>query len=115
MSIEYLGEKVFLQESKDAAQVWVLRGTHKNIYAMELDKTGFSLPVWSSEEKAADFVKNARPIGQKYKPEAVPLGVFSQTWLSDQSMAIAELQINPDGKSTRVLVITKEEFWSIQA
>lgn len=115
MSIEYLGEKIFLQEIQATGQIWVLRGTHKNIYAMELDKAGFSLPVWSSAEKAAEFLKNARPIGQKYAPEAVPLEIFTQTWLSDPSMAICELQINPDGRSTRVLVVTNEEFQTAMA
>jgi hypothetical protein len=110
MSIEYLGEKIFLEEIKTTHQIWVLRGTHKNIYAFEMNKEGFSLPVWSSEIRAAAFLKNARLIGQKYTAEPVPLSLFCQSWLSDKMMAIAELQINPDGKSSRVLVLSREEF-----
>lgn len=110
MSIEYLGEKIFRDEVEAAGHVWVARGLHKNIYALEIDQTGFSLPVWSNRERVVEFLKNARPAGPKYEPEAVPLVVFTETWLSDQMMAIAELQINPDGKTTRVLVLTVEEF-----
>jgi len=109
MSVEYMGEKVFFEETKAAGQVWILRGAHKNIHAVETDD-GYSLPVWSSREKALAFLKNARLIGQTYEPEAVPLEVFTQAWLSDQRMAIAELQLNPDGKTSRVLVVTREEF-----
>ena len=110
MSIEYLGEKIFRDEVEAAGELWIARGLHKNIYALELDETGFSLPVWSNEERVVEFLKNARLVGPKYEPEAVPLVVFTETWLSDQMMAIAELQINPDGKTTRVLVLTVEEF-----
>lgn len=113
MSLEFLGEKVFLDAVKAAGQIWVLRGAHKNIHAVETED-GYSLPVWSSRENAAQFLKNARLIGQKYEPEAVPLEVFTQAWLSDQRMAIVELQLNPDGKTSRVLVVTHEEFLTSQ-
>ncbi len=110
MSIEYLGEKIFRNEVEAAGEVWVARGVHKNIYAVEIDRTELSLPVWSSRERVVEFLKNARLLGPKYEPEAVSLDVFTQAWLSDWMMAIAELQINPDGKTTRVLVYTVEEF-----
>ncbi len=115
MNIEYFGEKIFLDEIKDSGQVWVARGSHKNIYSMELDRTGLSLPVWSSSERVNDFLKNARLIGSKYEPHAVPLKVFSDAWLSDKMMAINELLINPDGKTTRMLALYPEEFQSSQA
>jgi hypothetical protein len=110
MSIEYLGEKIFRNEVEAAGEVWIARGVHKNIYAVEIDQTGFSLPVWSNRERVVEFLMNARLVGPKYEPEAVSLEVFTQAWLSDMMMAIAELQINPDGKTTRVLVYTVEEF-----
>jgi hypothetical protein len=110
MSIEYLGEKIFRNEVEAAGEVWVARGAHKNIYAVEIDRAEFSLPVWSNRERVVEFLKNARLVGQKYEPEAVSLDVFTQAWLSDRMMAIAELQINPDGKTTSVLVYTVEEF-----
>lgn len=113
MSIGYLGEKVFLQGIRDAGQLWVLRGVHKNIHAQETED-GYSLPVWSSRENAAAFLKQARLIGQRYEPEAIPLEIFTRAWLSDQRMAIVELQINPDGRSSRVLVMTREEFQASQ-
>ena len=115
MTVEYLGEIVFLQEVIAAGEVWVARGINKNIYSMELDGTGFSLPVWSNRERVVDFLKNARLVGTKYEPHAVPLDVFTNVWLSDKMMDIAELQLNPDGKTTRVLVVTAEEFISAQA
>lgn len=115
MSIEYIGEKIFLEEIEASGQVWIARGAHKNIYALDIEKTGFSLPVWSSGERVVEYLKNARPIGRKYEPEAVPLDVFTDSWLSDKSMGISELYINPDGKSTRVLVFTTEEFQESQA
>jgi hypothetical protein len=110
MSIEYLGEKIFRNEVEAAGEVWIARGVHKNIYAVEIDRTEFSLPVWSNRARVVEFLKNARLVGPKYEPEAVSLEVFTQAWLSDRMMAIAELQINPDGKTTRVLVYTVEEF-----
>lgn len=110
MSIEYLGEKVFRDEVAATGQLWVARGLHKNIYAQEIEEAGFSLPVWSNRDRVVEFLQNARLVGPKYEPEAVSLEHFTGAWLSDQMMAIAELQINPDGKSTRVLVFTAEEF-----
>ena len=115
MTIAYLGEKTFLEEIKDAGHVWVARGVYKNIYAVEIDETGFSLPVWSSEERVVEFLKIARLFGPRFEPHAVPLDVFTKAWLSDKMMAISELQINPDGKTTRVLILTAEELQSTQA
>jgi len=115
MTVEYIREIAFLQEIIAAGEVWVAMGINKNIYSMELDRTGFSLPVWSNRERAVDFLKNARLVGTKYEPHAVPLDVFTNVWLSDKMMGISELQLNPDGKTTRVLVITAEEFIAAQA
>jgi len=115
MDIAYLGEKIFLEEVKTSGYVWVARGIHKNIYSLELDQTGFSLPVWSNREKVVAFLENARLVGTRYEPHAVSVEVFTKAWLSDKMMAISELQINPDGKTTRVLVLTAEEFTSTQA
>jgi len=53
-------------------------------------------------------------VGTKYEPHAVPLDVFTNVWLSDKMMDITELQLNPDGKTTRVLVVTAEEFIAAQ-
>jgi len=114
MTVEYLGEKIFYQEINAAGEVWIARGVHRNIYAVEIDRQGFSLPVWSCRWRADEFLKNARLVGPKYEPEAVPLGVFAATWLSDQGMAIVELQINPEGKSPRVLVMSPDEFRAAQ-
>lgn len=114
MMIKYLGEKVFLEEVESSGQVWVARSIHKNIYTMELERSGLSLPVWSSSEKVDYFLRNARLIGSKYEPHAVPLSVFTQAWLSDKMMGIIELLINPDGKATRILALTTEEFQSSQ-
>lgn len=114
MTIQYLGEKIFLEEIEATGQVWVAKSIYKNIYAEELDQTSLSLPVWSTRERADNYLKNARLIGPKYEPEAVPLDVFTQAWLSNKMMAIAELQLNPDGKATRILCYTTEEFQSSQ-
>jgi len=115
MDIAYLGEKIFLEEVKATGQVWVARGIYKNIYSLELDKTGISVPVWSNRERVVAFLQNARLVGTRYEPHAVPVEVFTKSWLSDKMMAISELQINPDGKTTRVLVLTAEEFTATQA
>lgn len=115
MSVEYIRAAAFLQEVKTAGEVWVARSIYNNIYAEEIDKTGFSLPAWSNRERVVDYLKNARPVGPKYEPYAVSLDVFTNSWLSDKMMAITEVQINPDGKTTRVLVLTSEEFQSSQA
>jgi len=115
MTVEYIREMAFLQEVNAAGQVWVARGLYKNIYALEIDETGLSLPVWSNRERVVDFLVNARLVGPKYEPHAVPLDVFTNAWLSDKMMAISELQINPDGRTTRVLCLTADEFKSTQA
>jgi hypothetical protein len=113
MAIEDFGEKIFLEAIKATGQVWVARGINKNIYAIEIE-TGFSLPIWSTSERVEEFFRNARLVGPRFEPEAVHLDVFTEAWLSDKMMAIAELQINPDGKTTRVLVLTTEEFKAAQ-
>ena len=115
MNLAYIGEVVFLQEIEDAGQVWVARGAFKNIYAEEMNEAEVSLPVWSSRERVVEYLQNARLVGQRYEPEAVPLDVFTKAWLSDRAMAISELQLNPDGRTTRVLVVTAEEFRSARA
>lgn len=115
MSIEYIGGIKFLEEVEATGQIWVARGKYNNVYAMELDKTGFSLPVWSNRERVVDYLNAARLIGTKYEPHAVPLDVFANTWLSDKTRDISEVLINPDGKATRVLVYTAEEFQETQS
>jgi hypothetical protein len=114
-NIEYIGEKIFLDEIEAAGQLWVARGVYQNIYSMELDATGLSLPVWSNRERVVEFLKNARLTGPAYQPHAVPLAVFTDAWLSDLTMGITELQINPDGRTVRVLCLTPEEFKDTQA
>lgn len=115
MDTAYIGEFIFFEEVKALGQVWVARSIHNNIYAQELDESGFSLPVWSMKERAVEFLQNAQLVGPKYEPHAVPVDVFTTAWLSDKTMAISEVQINPDGKTTRVLVLTTEEFKASQA
>jgi hypothetical protein len=115
MTVEYLGEKIFQNEVTAAGEVWVARSLYKSVYAVEIDRTGFSLPVWSNRERVVEFLKNALLVGPKYEPHPVPLDLFTQTWLSDKMMAITELQINPDGKSSRVLALTAEEFAAAHA
>ena len=48
MSVAYIGEKLFLEEVKATGLVWVARGLHRNVYAVAVDQTGFSLPVCSA-------------------------------------------------------------------
>ncbi len=115
MEIEYIGEKIFRDEIEAAGEVWVARNIYKNVYAVEIDRTGFSLPVWSKRERALEFLKNARLVGPKYEPHAVPLANFTDAWLSDKMRDISELQINPDGKTSRVLCLTSEEFQASQS
>ena len=115
MTIAYLGEKVFLEEIRAAKQVWVARGTYNNIYAMELDRGEISLPIWSSSERVSSFLKHALLVGTKYEPHAVSLEVFTNAWLADKMKGISELQLNPDGKTDRVLAYTTEEFLAAQS
>ena len=113
-NIKFIGEKIFLDELETTGEVWVARSIYQNIYAMELDEAGLSLPVWSNRERVLAFLKNARLVGPNYEPHAVPVAVFTNAWLSNQMMDISELQINPDGKTSRVLCLTTEEFRSSQ-
>lgn len=114
MDLEYFGEKIFLDEIETSQRVWVAENELHRVYTEDLDKRGFSLPVWSREERVNNFLKNARLIGPKFEPHSLPVGVFVNTWLSDKQKGIFELLINPDGKSTRVLVLTPEEFQASQ-
>ena len=110
MSIEYLGEKVFLEEVAASGQVWVAKNAQHRVHADELDRTGLSLPVWSAPERAQAYLLNARLLGPRYEPHAIPLKVFNDAWLSDWVKGFTEVQLNPDGRSSRVLVMTSEEF-----
>lgn len=112
MSLEYILEHAFLQEVKAAGQLWVARGAYRNIYSEELGPSGFSLPVWSTRERVLDYLKNARPVGTAHEPHPVSLKTFTDVWLSDKMMDITELQLNPNGKTTRILCVTPEEFRS---
>ncbi len=115
MTVEYIKAFAFLQEVNAAGRLWVARSVYKNIYAQEVGDGEYSLPVWSTKERVVEYLKNARPLGPKYEPDEVPLDVFTGAWLSDVRMNISEVQINPDGRSTRVLVLTNEEFTAAQA
>jgi hypothetical protein len=115
MTIEFVGEKIFREEVEASRQVWVARSSHQNIYVMELERAGLSLPVWSSRERVTEYLKNARLIGPKYEPHGVPLDVFKNAWLSDKLMAIIELLINPNGKTAKMLALTTAEFQNIPA
>jgi len=110
MNITYFGEKIFYDEIRDTGQIWVARSHYKNIHFMEFDRTGISLPVWSSSERVQDYLDNAKLIGPKFEPDVVPIHTFINAWLSDQMMAITELLINPDGRTTRMLALFPEEF-----
>jgi Protein of unknown function (DUF2750) len=114
MTVEYLGARIFLDETGAAGEIWVARSSLGSIYAVSIDRAGFSLPVWSSSGRAAEYLKNARLVGPKYEPHAIAVEVFTAEWLSDQGKAIVELQINPDGKSSRVLVMSPDEFRAAQ-
>lgn len=114
MNLEYFGEKIFLDEVEASQQVWVARNDLHMVYTEELDRTGFSLPIWSNEERVIAYLRNALLIGPKYEPHALPVGIFVNAWLSDKQKGISELLINPDGKSTRVLALTPEEFQASQ-
>lgn len=115
MVVEYIKTFAFFQEVNAAGRVWVARSVYRNIYAHEIGMGEYSLPVWSTKERVVEYLKNARPVGPKYEPDEVLLDVFAGAWLSDMRMNITEVQINPDGKSTKVLVLTKEEFTEAQA
>jgi hypothetical protein len=115
MTVEYIKAFAFFQEVNEAGRVWIARSVYKNIYAQEVEEGGYSLPIWSTRERVVDYLKNARPLGPKYEPDEIPLDVFTGAWLSDMRMNIVEVQINPDGTSTRVLVLTNEEFTAAQA
>lgn len=107
--VEYFGEKTFLEEITDDQAVWVARGVHKNVYAQEIENYAYSLPTWSSRDKIAAFLKTTL-LWQQFEPHAIPLKEFANRWLSDQMMGIAEVQVNPSGKTSRVLALTSEEF-----
>jgi hypothetical protein len=110
MNLEFPGEKIFLHEVEAIGVVWVAKGINGDIHHLELDDTGYSLPVWSHKDRVISYLHNARLIRSTYEPYAVPLDVFMQAWLSNKMLNISELLINLDGLSTRGLVLTLDEF-----
>lgn len=110
MSLEFLDEKKFYAEITSTDHIWVAKGDYDNIYFLDVLAQGVCLPVWSNQEKLVTYLENARPIGPKYSPFAVDLGRFTETWMTNPGMAIKELAINPNGASTRMLIISTEEF-----
>jgi hypothetical protein len=114
MDMEYPGEKIFLKEVEAIGKVWVVKGANQNVYSLQLDETGYSLPVWSHQQRVIEYLRNARLVGSDYEPYAVPLDIFTNVWLSDKMMDISELLINLNGLTTRALVLTIEEFKASQ-
>jgi len=109
MSLEFLGVKPFLAEIESTGEVWVARGQHRDIHAQEIENYAYSLPAWSSEARSAAYLR-ATLLWQRYAPHPIPLREFANRWLSDQSLAIAEVQVNPNGRSSRVVALTADEF-----
>lgn len=107
--MEYIGERTYLEELTADRQVWVARGAHKNIYALEIENHAYSVPTWSSRDKVDAFLKNTL-LWQQYEPHAIPLKTFADSWLSDWMKGISEVQVNPNGRTSRVLALTSEEF-----
>jgi len=110
VSLEFLDEKKFYVEITSTDQIWVAKGDYNNIYFLDVLPQGVCLPVWSNQEKVFDYLKNARPIGPPYSPFSVSLDRFSETWMTNPAMSIKELAINPNGASTRMLIVSTEEF-----
>ena len=107
--IEYLGERTYLDELDAEKQVWVARGEYRNIYALEIENQAFSVPTWSTRNRVEAYLKSSL-LHQRFEPHAIPLWEFANSWLSDQMRGIAEVQVNPCGKASRVLAMTNEEF-----
>lgn len=110
MSVAYLGERLFHQEVAAAGRVWVAKNDYGGVHTMEVISAGVSLPVWSSGERALTYLRTARLVGPHCAPQAVPLADFIARWLHDRRLGVAELLINPDGRSLRMLVMTPPEF-----
>ena len=115
MIISYFGEKIFFDEIKNTSQIWVARSDLKNILYLELDRDVISLPIWSTYNRAQNYLDNARPIGPKYNPDVVPVETFINSWLSDKMMGITEVLINPDGRNPRMLALYPDEFVTSRA
>lgn len=107
--MEYIGEKIYIEEILAEQQVWVARGAHKNIYAQEIENYAFSLPTWSSRDRVDAYLKGSL-LFQRFEPHAIPLWEFANAWLSDKMRGISEVQVNPSAKASRVLALTNEEF-----
>ena len=112
MTVEYLDQQMFRQEVESAGEVWVVKGGDRNLFALQLEENGLSLPVWSGRERVVDFLASQTLMDSGYEPHAVPLAVFTEIWLYDNMMGIAELLINIDGRSQRALVLSVEQFIS---
>ncbi|MBJ6723445.1 DUF2750 domain-containing protein [Geomesophilobacter sediminis] len=110
MNIDFIGQIIFSQEVQANRQVWVVKGRNENIYAMELDQAGFSLPVWSAKERAVEFLKNTQLLDGELEPHPIGLDLFINIYLSDKMLGINELLINMDGNSAQALVLSLDEF-----
>lgn len=110
MNIEFIGQIVFSQEVQANGKVWVVKGRYENIYALELDAQGFSLPVWSARERAEEFLENVQVVGREYEPYPIGLDSFIDNYIMNEIMGINELLINMDGTTPQALVLTLDEF-----
>ena len=110
MTLEQVLEMAFLQEVKPSGQLWVIKSGFDTIYAEKSEPAGFSVPIWSNKESALAFLVNAQLAEPRYEPVAISLVDFTDKWLSDKTMSISEVQLNPDGKSEEVLVLSPEDF-----
>jgi hypothetical protein len=107
------GEETFLEEVEAAGQVWVIKGDNAFLFALQIDDTGFSLPVWSGLERVVYFLMNRGLVGSRYLPHAIDLDAFTERWL-DKMQDINGLLINIDGRSADAVMLTVEEFRACQ-
>jgi hypothetical protein len=108
-SLEQVLEMAFLKEVKAAGQLWVVKNGADSIYSEEIEPMRVSVPIWSNRESVFRFLSNAGLSETRYEPMPIPLEDFTRSWLSD-TMAIAELQLNPDRVSQEVLVLSPANF-----
>jgi len=103
-----MNESKFFDEITSTGHVWVAM-KNSSVVSLTGHNGEVALPIWQSIENAQEYLSNISTINA-CQPVEVPLEVFKVSWLSEASMGIDELIINPNGLKAKDLVFTKEEF-----
>lgn len=102
----------FLQGAKKGLEVFVLKKDEDDILFLEADgdngETISVLPLWSHERFALNYAEN-NEIAQGYRPTAIGLAIFLESWLPQLNASGIEYAIFPVGEND-CNIVTDEDL-----